>query len=129
MAGGAKMIAVSMSPITELVVPYDPGPLNEKVARRRGRVRSRIISLIITVAILVAIYFWQRDQLQGNSFLVVYGVVRAPEEGWGAALTLGPEPASPATTAKSLRPSSGSAVLTGAALEATGACVDKVRAL
>jgi hypothetical protein len=69
------MKAVSMSPITELVVPYDPGPLNEKVARRRGRVRSRIISLIITVAILVAIYFWQRDQLQGNSYLVVYGIV------------------------------------------------------
>jgi hypothetical protein len=69
------MNVVSMSPITELVVPYDPGPLTERVARRRALVRSRIISLIITVAILVAIYFWQRDQLQGNGFLVVYGVV------------------------------------------------------
>jgi hypothetical protein len=69
------MIAVSLSPIVELVVPYDPGPLTEKVARRRGLVRSRIVSLVITLVILVAIYFWQRDQLQGNSFLIVYGVV------------------------------------------------------
>lgn len=64
-----------MSPITELVVPYDAGPLTEKVARRRALVRSRIISLVITVLALVAIYFWQRDQLVGNSFLIVYGVV------------------------------------------------------
>ena len=69
------MIGVSLSPITELVVPYDPGPLTEKVARRRALVRSRVISLVITVAVLVAIYFWQRDQLQGNGFLIVYGVV------------------------------------------------------
>lgn len=66
---------MSMSPITELVVPYDAGPLTEKIARRRAMVRSRIISLVITVVVLVAIYFWQRDQLVGNSFLVVYGVV------------------------------------------------------
>jgi hypothetical protein len=66
---------VSLTPITELLVPYDPGPLTEKVARRRARVRSRIISLVITAAILVAVYLWQRDQLQGNGFLVVYGVV------------------------------------------------------
>ncbi len=68
---------MSMSPIVELVVPYDAGPLTEKVARRRALVRSRIVSLVITVAVLVAIYFWQRDQLQGNGFLVVYGVVVA----------------------------------------------------
>ena len=66
-----------MSPIVELVVPYDAGPLTEKVARRRALVRSRIVSLVITLAVLVAIYFWQRDQLQGNGFLVVYGVVIA----------------------------------------------------
>ena len=66
---------MSLSPIVELVVPYDAGPLTEKVARRRALVRSRIISLVITVVVLVAIYFWQRDQLQGNGFLVVYGVV------------------------------------------------------
>jgi hypothetical protein len=64
-----------MSPIVELVVPYDAGPLTEKVARRRALVRSRIISLVITLAVLVAIYLWQRDQLQGNGFLVVYGVI------------------------------------------------------
>src|SRR5918992_4338027 len=64
-----------MTPITELVVPYDPGPLTEKVARRKVLVRSRIISLVITVAVLVLIYLWQRDQLQGIGFLVVYAVV------------------------------------------------------
>jgi hypothetical protein len=66
---------VSLSPILELVVPYDPVPLTDKVARRRAMVRSRIISLVITLVILVAIYFWQRDQMVGNGFLVVYGVV------------------------------------------------------
>jgi hypothetical protein len=66
---------VSLSPITELLVPYDPGPLTEKVARRKALVRSRIISLVITAAVLVAIYLWQRDQLQGTGFLVVYAVV------------------------------------------------------
>jgi hypothetical protein len=71
-----------MSPIVELVVPYDAGPLTEKVARRRALVRSRIISLVITVVVLVAIYFWQRDQLQGKGFLVVYGVVVAIPVVW-----------------------------------------------
>ena len=79
---GAKMIGVSLTPITELVVPYDPGPLIDKVARHRALVRSRIVSLVITVAILVAIYFWQRDQLQGNGFLIVYGVVVAIPVVW-----------------------------------------------
>jgi hypothetical protein len=64
-----------MSPIVEMVVPYDAGPLTDKVARRRALVRSRIVSLVITVVILVAIYFWQRDQLVGSGFPVVYGVV------------------------------------------------------
>jgi hypothetical protein len=68
---------VSLTPITELLVPYDPGPLTEKVARRKALVRSRIVSLVITVVIMVAIYFWQRDQLQGTGFLVVYGVLLA----------------------------------------------------
>jgi hypothetical protein len=66
---------VSQTPITELLVPYDPGPLTEKVARRKALVRSRIISLVITAVVLVLIYLWQRDQLQGTGFLVVYGVV------------------------------------------------------
>jgi hypothetical protein len=66
---------VSLTPITELLVPYDPGPLTEKVARRRAMVRSRIVSLGITVAVLIGVYLWQRDQLHGTGFLVVYGVV------------------------------------------------------
>jgi len=66
---------VSQTPITELLVPYDQGPLTEKLAHRKALVRSRIISLVITVAVLVAVYLWQRNQLQGTGFLVVYAVV------------------------------------------------------
>ena len=65
---------MSLTPITELLVPYDPGPLTQKVARRKALVRSRIISLVITVAVLIAIYLWQRDQLQGAGFFIAYGV-------------------------------------------------------
>ena len=60
-----------------MLVPYDPIPLTEKVARRRRAVISRIISLVITIVILVAVYFWQRDQLQGVQVIVVYAVVFA----------------------------------------------------
>jgi hypothetical protein len=73
---------VSLTPITELLVPYDPEPLTEKVARRRALVRSRIISLVITVAILIAVYLWQRDQLHGTGFLVVYSVVLGTSVIW-----------------------------------------------
>lgn len=61
--------------MTELLLPYDPGPLTAKAAQRRRVVRGRIISLVITVVILVAIYFWQRDQLEGTGFIPVYAVV------------------------------------------------------
>jgi hypothetical protein len=73
---------VSLTPITELLVPYDPGPLTDKVARRRALVRSRIISLVITGVIMVLVYLWQRDQLRGTGFLVVYGAVLAIPVVW-----------------------------------------------
>ena len=65
------------TPIAELLVPYDPIPLTEKVARRRRAVVSRIISLVITIVILVAVFFWQREQLQGCRYpglLVVFAI-------------------------------------------------------
>ena len=40
---------MSTSPISELIIPYDPEPLAEKVERRRRLVRSRVISLVITL--------------------------------------------------------------------------------
>ena len=61
--------------MTELLLPYDPGPLTAKVERRRRVVRGRVVSLVITVVILVAIYFWQRDELEGTGFIPVYAVV------------------------------------------------------
>ena len=66
---------MSQSAVTELLLPYDPGPLTAKAERRRRVVRGRIVSLAITVVILVAIYFWQRDELEGTGFIPVYAVV------------------------------------------------------
>jgi hypothetical protein len=68
---------MSTGPISELVVPYDPGPLADKVARRRRLLRSRIISLGITIALLLVIYLWQRDALTGAFFFGLCAVVVA----------------------------------------------------
>ncbi len=69
------MAAMSTSPISELVVPYDPGPLADKVARRRRLLRSRLVSLGITIAILLLIYLWQRENLDGAFFVVLCAIV------------------------------------------------------
>ena len=66
---------MSIGPIGELVVPYDPGPLAEKVQRRRRLMRSRLLSLGITIVIMIIIYVWQREQLRGAGFIAVYAVV------------------------------------------------------
>jgi hypothetical protein len=65
---------MSTGPISELVVPYDPGPLTEKVGRRRRLIRSRLISLGITLVLLLLLYVWQREALQGAGFVII-GVV------------------------------------------------------
>ncbi len=65
------------TPIAEMLVPYDPIPLTEKVARRRRAVISRIISLVITIVILVAVFLWQREQMQGVQVIVIYSIVFA----------------------------------------------------
>jgi hypothetical protein len=57
-----------------LIIPYDPGPLGEKVAGRRRLVRSRVISLGITTAVLVLIYLWQGEEL-GAFFFVLCAIV------------------------------------------------------
>lgn len=68
---------MTVSPISELIVPYDPQAIELKMQRRRRRMRSQLVSLGITVVILAALYIWQRDQLRGAGFLVLYGVVLA----------------------------------------------------
>jgi hypothetical protein len=73
---------MSTSPISELVVPYDPGPLSEKVARRRRLVRARIISLAITIALLALIYFWQGEDLLGAGFIIIAAVVLGISLAW-----------------------------------------------
>ena len=66
---------MNTGPISELVVPYDPGPLAEKVARRRRLVQSRLVSLAITVAVLLLIYLWRREDLEGGVFIVLYALI------------------------------------------------------
>ena len=66
---------MSTGPISELVIPYDPGPLAGKMARRRRLVRSRLVSLGITIAILLLVYLWQRENLDGAFFVVLCAVV------------------------------------------------------
>ena len=73
---------MTSAPISELLVTYDPGALNDKVQRRRRLVRSRLTSLVITVVIMVAIYLWQRARLQGAGFFTVYGLVFAVSIAW-----------------------------------------------
>jgi hypothetical protein len=66
---------MSTGPISEMVVRYDPGPLTDKVARRRRLVRTRLVSLGITVAVLLLIYLWRRDDMQGALFIVLFAIV------------------------------------------------------
>jgi len=76
---------MSTSPISELVVPYDPGPLTDKVERRRHLIRSRLLSLAITIALLALIYVWQRDDMQGAGFVIIFAVVLGISLAWLAA--------------------------------------------
>ncbi|HVD80044.1 MAG TPA: hypothetical protein VNB87_05895 [Propionibacteriaceae bacterium] len=73
---------MSTSPISELVVLYDPGPLAGKVARRRRLMRSRLLSLGITVAVLLLIYLWRREDLQGAFFVVLYALILCVSLAW-----------------------------------------------
>ena len=66
---------MSTGPISELIVPYDPGPLTEKVARRRRLVRTRLVSLVITAAVLLLIYLWRRDDMQDAVFVGLFALV------------------------------------------------------
>jgi len=73
---------VTTRPIEELVVPYDPAQLQEKVQRRRRGMWSRLVSLAITAVILVLLYVFGGDQLQGTGFLSVYGIVLGISLAW-----------------------------------------------
>ena len=73
---------VGQAPMSELLVPYDPTALTQKVERRRRLMRSRLFSLGITIIILVLLYLWQRDQLGGAGFFAVYGLVLGISLAW-----------------------------------------------
>lgn len=70
--------------IDELVVPYDPTQLQQRVARRRRGMWSRLLSLAITVVILVLFYVLGGDQNRGAGSLWVYGVVVGISLAWFA---------------------------------------------
>ena len=69
-------------PIEELLVPYDPSQLQQKVARRRRGMWSRLVSLGVTAVILVLLYVFGGDRYQGDGFLAVYGVVAGISLAW-----------------------------------------------
>lgn len=69
-------------PIDELLVPYDPSQLQQKVARRRRGMWSRLVSLGVTAVILVLLYVFAGDRYQGGGFLTVYGVVAGISLAW-----------------------------------------------
>jgi len=76
---------MSTAPISELVVPYDPGPLSDKVGRRRRLIRSRLLSLGITVALLLLIYLWQGEALVSSGFVIIFAIVLGASLAWLAA--------------------------------------------
>lgn len=68
--------------IDELIVPYDPAQLQQRVARRRRGMWSRLISLGITVVVLVLFYVLGGDQTRGAASFWVYGVVLGISLAW-----------------------------------------------
>lgn len=72
------------SSIDELVVPYDPAPVRDRVQRWRRQFRSRLISLGISVLLLIVIFVWQRERLTANptGTIIVYAVVLLGGVGW-----------------------------------------------
>jgi len=76
---------MSTGPISELVIPYDPGPLSAKVERRRRLIRMRLISLGITIALLGLIYLWRREDLGGSGLIIIFAIVLGVSLAWLAA--------------------------------------------
>jgi hypothetical protein len=76
---------MSTGPISELVIPYDPGPLTAKVERRRRLIRTRLISLGITIALLGLIYLWRREDLGGSGLIIIFAIVLGVSLAWLAA--------------------------------------------
>jgi hypothetical protein len=71
-----------LPPIEELVLDFDPTAARAKVSKRRRQLRGRVVSLVLTVAILAALYFWQRDELSGRSFVTLYSVLIGISLAW-----------------------------------------------
>ena len=80
---------MTTGPIAELIVPYDPGVVAEKVQRRRRMMISRLIGLGITIGLVGLFYFWQRDQLQGVGYLILFGVLLAIPVVWFVVVLFG----------------------------------------
>lgn len=73
---------MTVQPIEELSVPFDPSELEAKAQRRRRQLRGRIVSLVITIAILGALYWWQRKEIQGTGYVTFYLVLLGVSVAW-----------------------------------------------
>ncbi|HET9873466.1 MAG TPA: hypothetical protein VFP89_12850 [Propionibacteriaceae bacterium] len=66
---------MTLEPIEELRVPFDPSPAEQKVLRWRRLLRGRVVGFVLTCAILVGLYLWRGDEMAGPGLVVVYAVV------------------------------------------------------
>ena len=66
---------MSVGPIEELTVSYDPGRVRSRMEDARRRMRSRLLTLVISVVILIIVFVWKREQMTGAAVFVIYAVV------------------------------------------------------
>lgn len=74
---------MSLGPIEELTVAYDPGPTADRIQHYKRMFRSRLVSFGISCLILIAVFIWQSDRFVGSvSVYVVYGLILLSSIAW-----------------------------------------------
>jgi hypothetical protein len=66
---------VTILPVEELSVPFDPTSAQLKVRRWRRLLLGQVLTFVISCAILAALYRWRGHTLQDTGILVVYGTL------------------------------------------------------
>lgn len=77
---------MSSGQIEELTVPYDGTEVQRRLQHRKGMLRMRLISLAVTIVIMVVVYIFFRDRFEGAgpSWIIVYALVLLLSLGWVA---------------------------------------------
>ncbi|MGO1973084.1 MAG: hypothetical protein ACTH2Q_09015 [Propionibacteriaceae bacterium] len=77
---------MSSGQIEELTVPYDGTEVQRRLQHRKGMLRMRLISLAVTLVIMVVVYIFFRERFEGAgpSWIIVYGLVLLLSVGWVA---------------------------------------------